>query len=148
MTPWTVAGQAPLSLGFSRQEYWSGLPCPSPGDLPYPGIYPTSPALQANFLPLSYQEAQQECVLVTQLCPALCDPMDCSLPGSSVHGILQARLLEWVAMPSSRGSSPPPPHQGSNPRLLCLLHWQEGSLPLVPPGKPRCFSTNIHLFTI
>ena len=42
---------------------------------------------------------------VTQLCPSVCDPMDCSLPGSSVHGIYQARLLEWVAMPSSRGSS-------------------------------------------
>ena len=43
---------------------------------------------------------------VTQLCPALCDPMDCSPPGSSVHGILQARILEWVAMSSSKGSSP------------------------------------------
>ena len=40
-----------------------------------------------------------------QLCPALCDPVDCSPPGSSVHGTLQARILEWVAMPSSRGSS-------------------------------------------
>ena len=40
-----------------------------------------------------------------QLCPTLCDPLDCSLPGSSVHGILQARTLEWSAMPSSRGSS-------------------------------------------
>ena len=40
-----------------------------------------------------------------QLCPILCDPMDCSPPGSSVRGILQARILEWVAMPSSRGSS-------------------------------------------
>ena len=44
---------------------------------------------------------------VTQLCPSVCDRMDCSLPGSSVHGIYQARLLEWVAMPSSRGSSWP-----------------------------------------
>ena len=44
-------------------------------------------------------------VLVTQSCPTLCDPMNCSLPGSSVYGILQARILEWVAMPSSRGSS-------------------------------------------
>ena len=42
---------------------------------------------------------------VAQLCPTLCDPMDCSLPGFSVHGILQARILEWVAMPSSMGSS-------------------------------------------
>ena len=47
MTPWAVAGQAPLSMGFSRQEYWSGLPFPSPGDLPDPGIEPRSPALQA-----------------------------------------------------------------------------------------------------
>ena len=49
-TPWTVACQAPLSLGFSRQEYWSGLPFPSPGDLPNPGIEPGSPALQADSL--------------------------------------------------------------------------------------------------
>ena len=46
------------------------------------------------------------CVL-TQPCPTLCDPMDCILPGCSLHGIFQARILEWVAIPSSRGSSPP-----------------------------------------
>ena len=51
MTSWTVAYQAPLSMGFSRQEYWSGLPFPSPGDLPDPGIEPRSPALQADSLP-------------------------------------------------------------------------------------------------
>ena len=45
------------------------------------------------------------CVLVAQSCPNLCDPMDCSPPGSSVHGVLQARIPEWVAVPSSRGSS-------------------------------------------
>ena len=50
-TPWTVACQAPLSMGFSRREYWSGLPFPSPGDLPDPGIEPWSPALQADSLP-------------------------------------------------------------------------------------------------
>ena len=49
-TLWTVALQAPLSMGFSRQEYWSGLPFPSPGDLPNPGIKPGSPALQADAL--------------------------------------------------------------------------------------------------
>ena len=49
-----VARQAPLSMGFSRQEYWSGLPFPPPGDLPDPGIEPTSPALQADSLPLSH----------------------------------------------------------------------------------------------
>ena len=49
-TPWTVTHQAPLSMGFSRQEYWSGLPFPSPGDFPDPGIEPGSPALQADSL--------------------------------------------------------------------------------------------------
>ena len=49
-TPWTVAYQAPPSMGFSRQEYWSGLPFPSPGDLPDPGIEPGSPAFQADAL--------------------------------------------------------------------------------------------------
>ena len=59
--------------------------------------------------------------------------MDYSPKGSSVHGILQARIQEWVAMPSFRGSSWP---RYRNPHLSCLLHWQAGSLPLVPPGKP------------
>ena len=48
VTPWTVDCQAPLSMGFSKQEYWNGLPFPSPGDPPNPGIKPVSPALQAD----------------------------------------------------------------------------------------------------
>ena len=60
--------------------------------------------------------------------------MSCSPSGSSVHGILQARILEWVGMPSARGSS----QQGSNQHLLGLLHWQADSLPLVPPRSPEC----------
>ena len=51
MTPWAVAHQAPLSMGFPRQEYWGRLPCPPPGDLPNPGIEPRSPALQEDSLP-------------------------------------------------------------------------------------------------
>ena len=54
-TPWTVAYQAPQSMEFSRQEYCSGLPFPSPGDLPNPGIEPRSPALQADSLPTELQ---------------------------------------------------------------------------------------------
>ena len=50
-TPWIIAYQAPRSMGFSRQEYWSGVPLPSPGDVPNPGIEPGSPALQADALP-------------------------------------------------------------------------------------------------
>ena len=51
VTPWTVTYQALLSIGFSRQEYWIGLPFPSPGDLPDPGIEPRSPAVEADALP-------------------------------------------------------------------------------------------------
>ena len=57
MSPRNVDCQAPLSMGFPRQEYWSGLPVPPPGDLPDTGIKPTSPALQVGFLPLSHQES-------------------------------------------------------------------------------------------
>ena len=55
VTTWTVACQAPLSMEFSRQEYWSRLPFPSPGGLPDPGTEPESPELQADSLPLSHQ---------------------------------------------------------------------------------------------
>ena len=61
-----------------------------------------------------------------------CDPMGYSLPGSFVYGILQARILEWVAVPSSRGPSRP-----RDQIHICVLHWQVGSLPLAPPGKPK-----------
>ena len=75
-TPETAAHQASPSLGFSRQEHWSGLPFPSPTH--------ESEKWKRSF----------------QLCPTLCNPMDCSLPGSSIHGIFQARVLEWGALPS------------------------------------------------
>ena len=69
-------------------------------------------------------------MLVAQLCRTLCDPMECSPPVSSVHGILQARILEWVAMPSSRGFFQP--RDGTMSHVSCVSF----SLPLVPPGKP------------
>ena len=133
--PWTVAYQAPPSIGFSRQEYGNGLPLPSPGDLPNPGVEPRSPALQADALTselllllLSHFSRARFCATpkmaahqvppspgvgchfllqcmkvkseseVAQSCPTLSDPMDCSPPGSSVHGIFQARVLEWGAI--------------------------------------------------
>ena len=68
--------------------------------------------------------------LVAQLCLTLFDPVDCSPPGSSVHGIVQARILEWVAIPFLRGIFLT---QGLN---LHLLHWQVDSLPAEPSGKP------------
>ena len=100
--------------GFSRQEYSSGLPWPPPGHNPNPGIEPTSPAssaLQVDSLPT---ESESE---VAQLCPTLCNPTDCSLPGSSVHGIFQVIVLEWVAISFSRGSS----HPRARTRVSCTV---------------------------
>ena len=85
-----------------------------------------------------YREERKEIVLtictlacsVTQLCLTLWNPMDCSLPGSSVHGISQARILEWVAISSSRGSSQP----RDRTRVSCLAGR---FLTTEPPGKPR-----------
>ena len=76
---------------------------------------------------------------VIQWCPPLCDPMDCSPPGLSVHGLLQARILEWVAISFSGGIFPA---QGLNLCLLHLLHWQADSLPQHHLGS--CFILQIH----
>ena len=71
VTPWTVACQAPLSMGFPRKEYWSGLPFPSPGDLPDPGIKPVSPAppaCQVDSLLLNHLEIPQKQYFPTNGC--------------------------------------------------------------------------------
>ena len=96
---------------------------------PCPFILPDAPQLWEQG-----KMVIQGCVRVAkslQLCPTLCDPMDCHPPGSSVHGILQTRILEWV--PLHQGIFP---IHGSNRRLLCLLHWEVGSLPRAPLGNP------------
>ena len=80
---------------------------------------------------------------VVQSCPTLWGPMGCSPPGSFAHDISQARILEWGVISSSRGIFPT---QGLNSCLLCLLHWEAGSLPLAPPGKP-CIHTHTHTHT-
>ena len=129
--PWTVAHQAPPSMGFSRQEYWSGLPFPSPVRATGEALYNKFPTYKrvlfsecvckSNTVSLGIQLTQavklyctselvyqwKMKVLVAQLCLTLCNPTDYSPPGSSVHGILQARILEWVAIPFFRGSSRP-----------------------------------------
>ena len=93
-TPWTVAYQVPPSMGFSRQAYWSGLPFPSPGNLPNQGIEPRSPALQTDALPSEPpgkpNSSSSDSHFVTS---KSLQPMDCSLSVSSVPGILQARII-------------------------------------------------------
>ena len=82
---WTVARQAPLSMGFSRQECWNELPCSPPGDL-------------SNIFCVSCIAAAAAAAKSLQSCLTLCNPMDCSLLGFSIYGILQARTLEWLAI--------------------------------------------------
>ena len=151
LTLWTVAHQS-LSAEFSRQEYWSGLPCPPPRNLSNPRIKPSSLTVFCIGRQVLYHSCHLGspfinrvlcvcvcvsmcvcvsvcvsmcvclcvcvcvcvyvcvclcvcvcvCVLVVQPGPTLCDGMDCSSPGSSVHGLLQARILEWVAIFFSR----------------------------------------------
>ena len=98
MTPWTAAYQAPPSMGFSRQEYWSGVPFP--GDLSDPMIEPASlmPHELAREFFTTVSPAAAAAAKLLQSCPTLCDPIDSSPPGSPVPGILQARTLEWVAI--------------------------------------------------
>ena len=81
-TPRTVAHQTPPSMGFSRQEYWSGLPFPSPGDLPNPGIKPESPTFQADALTSEPPGKPSAAAKSLQSCPTLCDPIDSRPPGS------------------------------------------------------------------
>ena len=103
-------------------------------------LFPTS---QGSLLMLAGQRSNSEtltslrflssCVHAKSLqsCLTLCNPVDCSPSGCSVHGIFQARILEWVAISFSRGSSRP----RDQTCVSCLLPWQAGSLPLAPPGK-------------
>ena len=147
--------QAPPSVEFSRQEYWSALPFLSPGDLVNPEVKPGSPSLQADSLPSeppgkkkerkkkkgrkeggrerrkksNYNLWKEPCAWVCE-CSVLwnSDPRGCSLPGSSVPGIFQARILEWVAI-SSLGNPPNPGMDQTH--VVCisyigrqiLYHW-------------------------
>ena len=81
------------------------------------------------------------CVLIAQSCPTLCDPMNCSLPGSSVYGILQARIVEWKAIPFCRDF----PDPGMEPESPAL---QADSLLSEPPGKPIYIYIYIYIYIL
>ena len=102
-----AAHQAPLSLEFSRQEHWSGLPFPSP---------------------VHENESESE---VAQSCLTLSNPMDCSLPGSSIHGIFQARVLEWGAIAFSSIETLKTPNNQNNlekEEQSCRYHTPDSKL--------------------
>ena len=134
VTLWTVAHQAPLSTGFSRHEYWSGLPCPPPGDHPDSGIKPASPALQASSLPNEPlgKPFPLLCVCsIAQLCPTHCDPMDCQAPLSMKF----SRKEYWsgLSFPALGNLSNP----GIEPASLASPTLAGRFFTTVTPGKPK-----------
>ena len=143
--------QAPLSMGFPRQEYWSELPLPLPEDLPDSGIESPSPGLTGRFF-TTEPPGKPNCVNeseVTQLWPTLCDPMGCGPPGSSVHGIFQARILKWVAIFTSRVSSQP----RDETWVSCIARWlltvwatREVIVSLVPIIEGQFICHRLHMF--
>ena len=131
--PWTVACLAPLSMGFSRQEYWSGLPFSSPGNPPNPGIELASPALTGGFFtiesPSSVVVIWFVCVWTLSCVQLFETPWAVALQAPPSMGF--CRQEYWSGLPF-----PPPGDlltQGSDPRLL---HGQADSLPSESPGKP------------
>ena len=137
VTSWTITHQAPLSMEFSRQEYWSRLPSPPPGDVSEPGIKsvsPQSPALVGRFFTTGPpgKPWENQFSSGSQSCLTLCDPMDCSMPSFPVqHQLLELTQIHvrWVGdaiQPSHPLLYPSPPafnfsqHQG-------LFKWVSSS---------------------
>ena len=145
VTPWTGARQAPLSLGFPKQEYWSGLPFPSPGHLPNPGIKHGSPTLRVYSLPPEppRKPNSYSCSMLPLLLLSLFSHVWlCATPWTVARQApLSGRFPKqeyWSGLPC-----PPPgslPDSGIEPRSPTL---QADSLPSEPPGKPHAF----HAFT-
>ena len=127
-TPWTVAYQAPLSMGFCRQECWSRLPFPSPGDLPNLGIEPGSPALQADALPSEPPGKPWSCSVVS----------NSATPWTVAHqappSMEFSRQRYWSGLPfPSPGDLPDPGIEPGSPVL-----WADALLS-EPPGNPSCY---------
>ena len=141
VTPWTVAYHAPPSMGFSRQGYWSGLPFPSPGIFPTQGLnpgllhcrqtLPSEPPGKPSYYIYIYMYFICACIYAKSLqsYPTLCNPVNCILPGPSVHGISQARVMERVPFPSP-GDLPDPGMEPVSPALAGGFFTSESQ------GKP------------
>ena len=142
VTPWTLAHQAPLSMGFPRQEYWTGLTLSSPGDLPYPETKLTSPGLAGRFFTteppgkphwMNIHEEINCCLLnlkeAAKTCLTVEIPWTVACQASLSMGI--SRQLYWSGLPfPSPGDLSDPEIKPRSPAL------QEDSLPTELPGKP------------
>ena len=158
VTPWTVARQAPLSIGFSKQECWTGLPFPSPGDLPNPGIEPTSPALEGGLFtaeppgkPSQLSEQQFTCKAVGTSAmkrPSLRMVLAVRRNKTSRKGVtsllerklLPAKILAFLAQRSQMKKICR--QFGGNREVAFILSWQRGeqsacASSTVPPTLPR-----------
>ena len=136
VTPWTVARQALLSTGFSRQEYLCVLLCHPPGIVLTRDQTLNSPALASGFFTTSNTWEALKCYADAkslQSCPTLCDPIDGSPPGSTVPGILQARTLEWVAISFSNAWKVKSESEAAQSCLTFL-----DSVDCSPPGSSLC----------
>ena len=130
-TPWSVAHQVSLYMEFSRQEYWRGLPFPSSGDLPRPGIEPRSPSLEVNSLP-SEPQGKPHYLLLSHFSRVRL----CATPQTTAHqappSLGFSRQEHWSGLPlPSPGDLPNPGIEPGSPAL------QADALPSEPQGKPH-----------
>ena len=134
-TPWAVAYQAPLSMGFSRQQSWSGLPFPSPGDLPNPGIEPGSPTLQTDALPSEPPGKSLKHGRFIQIATALCAQSRQLCLTLQLYGLEPARLLcPWDSPGKNTGVGCRALHQG-------IFPTQGSNLGLMSPALASRFFT-------
>ena len=127
-----MRNEEPALLGSLHCKWRDGSPEPNQSTL-LGNIYSTvSTQPGYNFFIHTHTHTHNVCAQLLQSCSTLCDPMDCSLPGSFVHGIFLARIMEWIAMPSSRGSS--------QPRDQIHISYIVGRFSIsVPPRKPHIY---------
>ena len=146
VTPWTVAHQAPQSVEFSRQEYWNGLPFPSPGDLPNPGIEPGSPALQADTLP---SEPPEKSLVTFKSRNDVIISKASQKWFTGVEGAVRSVCRCVRRMPPSFCTAPPPLWVCSSPRPqvdygplgVFPLYWEQHGF--IRPQPPESVSTTV-----
>ena len=140
-TPWTVTYQAPRSMGFSRQEYWSGLPFPSPGDLPNPGIEPGSPALQTDALP-SEPLGKLEPIPNSSLISLYSQSHSNMFARARAHTHTHTHRLSWTIARASLGVSGDLGLSSITP-VKCKSTFHHSRVPTALKVKPKLFRVEV-----